>query len=60
VNMIADWWFKPELLPEGQQFHIIPIWGKLTAIVVLLGISIAVSIVVKKRSRGQGTGISDK
>ena len=51
VNMVADWWFKPELLPEGEQFHVIPIWGKLVTIAVLLGVSIVVSVVVKKRGQ---------
>jgi tellurite resistance protein TerC len=49
VNMVADWWFEPKLLPEGEQFHVIPIWIKLAIIAALLGASIAVSIVVKKR-----------
>jgi tellurite resistance protein TerC len=55
VNMIADYWFQPEFQPKGEIFHIIPIWGKLAAIAVLLGISIVVSVVVKKR--GQRAGI---
>jgi tellurite resistance protein TerC len=54
VNMIADYWFKS----EGE--HFIPTWGKLATIAVLLGISIAVSIVVKKRGRGEGTEIGEK
>jgi tellurite resistance protein TerC len=55
LNMIADYLLQPKLLPEGEQFHIIPIWAKLVIIGVLLGISITVSIIVKKRAAG-GTG----
>ncbi len=45
INMIAEYWFQP----EGG--HFIPTWGKLVMIAVLLGISIAVSMVVKRRER---------
>jgi tellurite resistance protein TerC len=51
VNMVADWWFQPELSPAGEQFHVIPIWGKLLIIGALLGISIAGSVLVKMRRR---------
>jgi tellurite resistance protein TerC len=54
VSMIADWWFRPENLPKDEQFHLVPIWAKLVAIAVLLGISIGVSIVVKKRTKNYG------
>jgi tellurite resistance protein TerC len=55
LSMIADYFLQPKLLPEGEQFHIIPIWVKLVIIGVLLGVSITVSIIVKKRAAG-GTG----
>jgi tellurite resistance protein TerC len=51
VNMLADWWFHPQVLPEGEQFHVIPIWGKLAIIALILGVSISGSIIVKKRRR---------
>jgi tellurite resistance protein TerC len=54
VNMIADWWFEPELLPKGEQFHVIPIMYKLAVIAALLGISIIASIAVKRR-RGRSS-----
>jgi len=44
LNMITEYWFQP----EGGFF--IPTWGKLVIIAVLLGISVVVSIVVKKRT----------
>jgi tellurite resistance protein TerC len=43
--MVAEYWFQP----EGG--HLIPTWCKLLVIAVLLGISIAVSIVAKRREK---------
>jgi tellurite resistance protein TerC len=42
LNMIAEYW----LMPKGE--HIIPTWVKLLIIAALLGVSIAVSVMVKK------------
>jgi tellurite resistance protein TerC len=53
LNMIAEYWF----LPEGV--HFIPTWGKLAIIAVLLGVSIAVSILVKTGDGEQGRGAKD-
>ncbi|HEY4759522.1 MAG TPA: TerC family protein [Thermoguttaceae bacterium] len=49
LSMIGDWWFQP----EGG--HFIPTWVKLLIIAVILGISIVVSIIVKKPEGGQET-----
>jgi tellurite resistance protein TerC len=56
LNMIGDYWFIPATWPEGEQFHLIPIWVKLVIIAVILFISIVVSIVVKRR---QGVKMKD-
>ena len=43
LNMVAEYWFRP----EGGYF--LPTWVKLVIIAALLGVSIAVSMVLKKR-----------
>jgi hypothetical protein len=43
--MISEYWFQP----RGGYF--IPTWGKLAIIAMLLGVSIVVSMVLKKGAR---------
>jgi len=43
LNMIAEYWFQP------KADYFVPTWGKLAIIAVLLGVSITVSMIVKKR-----------